>query len=171
MTSGLVTLSLLYAAVTFLALALLLRTRLESRWKSLLIVGFTGLAILSHLGWQRMAGWPTKAPLPERFLYHASSIREPNPAKNDPGLIHVWATELRPDGPAPEPRAYELPYTQEDHREIQQARERIRQGLPQVGRLLRGAEGNGKVAPGKQSASPGAHFVLADLPEPQLPEK
>lgn len=168
---GLIVLSMLYAALTFLVLALLLRTRLAPRWKTLLIVAFTGFAIVSHSAWQQMAGWPTKAPLPERFLYHAASIREPNPATNDPGLIHLWATELRADGPAPEPRAYELPYTKEDHHEIQQARERIRQGLPQVGRMQRGAEGNGKLTPGKQSAGPAPTFVLSDLPEPQLPEK
>lgn len=171
MSNGLVLLSLLYAAVTFLALALLIRTRLPSRWKSLLIVAFTALAVLSHSGWQRMAGWPARAPLPEHFLYHAASIREPNPANNDPGVIHLWATELRPDGPAPEPRAYELPYTPEDHKQVQEARERIRQGLPQVGRLARGAEGNGRLATGKQSATAGASFVLSNLPEPALPEK
>ena len=171
MSTSLVLLSLLYFAVTFLALALLIRTKLEARWKTLLILAFTAMAMLSHRGWQAMAGWPANAPLPERFLYHAASIREPNPAMNDPGVIHLWATELLADGPAPEPRAYILPYTKEDHRQIQEARERIRNGLPQVGRLSHGREGNGKLAEGKQSASPGASFVLTDLPGPALPEK
>jgi hypothetical protein len=171
MSNGLVLLSLLYAAITFLALALLIRSTLAPRWKSLLIVAFTGFAVLSNIGWQRMAGWPVQAPLPEHFLYHAASIREPNAARNDPGVIHLWATELRADGPAPEPRAYEIPYTPEDHQQIQQARERIRQGLPQVGRLARGLDGNGRIAPGKQSATAGPSFVLANLPEPALPEK
>ncbi|GAC1624215.1 MAG: hypothetical protein NVS9B10_09980 [Nevskia sp.] len=171
MSNSLVLLSLLYFAITFLALALLVRTKIQPRWKSLLIVAFTAMAMLSHHGWQQMSGWPAYAPLPERFLYHSASIREPNAAKNDPGLIHLWATELLPDGPAPEPRAYTLPYTKEDHRQVQEARERIRNGLPQVGRLSRGREGNGKLAEGHQSASPGASFVLADLPEPALPEK
>lgn len=171
MSNGLILLSLLYAVLTFFALALLIRTQLGVRSKTLLVLVFTGVAVLSQMGWQRMAGWPTHAELPPRFLYHAASIREPNAGKNDPGLIHLWATELRPDGPAPEPRAYELPYTPEDHQQIQAARERMRQGLPQVGRLARGNEGNGRIANGRQSATAGPSFVLADLPEPALPEK
>lgn len=172
MSNGLVLLSLLYAALTFVTLALLIRTRIEARWKTLLVLAFTGVAMLSHEGWQRMAGWPTAAPLPPRFLYHAASVREPNPAKNDPGLIHLWATELGPTGPVAEPRAYILPYSKEDHQEIQAARERaMRSGLPQVGRLQRGNEGNGRIVTGRQSGAPGSTFRLADLPEPALPEK
>ena len=171
MSQGLVLLSLLYFLLTLLVLTLLIRTQLSARLKSLLIVAFIGAAILSQQGWKRMAGWPTRAELPERFLYHAASVREPNSATGDPGLIHLWATELTASGPAPEPRGYELPYSPEDHKQIQDARERARQqGLPQIGRKGGPRNKSNVVSDAKRSAG-SATFSLADLPDPALPEK
>lgn len=171
MSQGLVLLSLLYFLLALLALALLIRTRLSARLKSLLIIAFVGAAILSQQGWKRMAGWPTRAELPDRFLYHAASVREPNAATGDPGLIHLWATELTPDGPAPAPRSYELPYQPDDHKQIQDARERARQqGLPQIGRKGGPPNKANNVSDTRRSAGAGT-FSLADLPDPALPEK
>lgn len=172
MSNGLVLLSLLYFVLTLLALALLIRTSLPVRLKTLLIVTFIGMAGLSQHGWKQMAGWPTAAPLPERFLYHAASVREPNAATGDPGLIHLWATELTPEGPAPEPRGYLLPYSTEDQKQIQDARERLRQqGLPQIGRKGGSRNKSNVVSDAKRSAGALPSFTLADLPDPALPEK
>ena len=172
MSNGLVLLSLLYFLLAVLVLALMIRTPLATRLKSLLIVAFVGTAILTQHGWKQMAGWPTSAPLPERFLYHAASVREPNAVTGDAGLIHIWATELTPSGPAKEPRAYQLPYAPEDQKQIQDARERIRQnGLPQVGRKGGGRNNSSLVSDAKRSAGALPNFTLADLPNPALPEK
>ncbi len=172
MSHGLVLLSMLYFLLAMLLLSLLIRTEFPARVKTLAIFAFVGMAILSQRGWQQMAGWPTSAPLPERFLYHAASVREPNAATGDPGLIHIWATELRPDGPAQEPRSYQLPYAPEDQKQIQDARERIRQsGLPQIGRKGGGRNNSSLVSDAKRSAGALPNFTLADLPNPALPEK
>lgn len=172
MSNGLVLLSMLYFLVALLALTLLIRTRLSPRLKSMLIIAFIGMAGLSQRGWQQMAGWPTVSPLPDRFLYHAASIREPNAATGDPGLIHIWATELTPDGPAAEPRAYVLPYAAEDQKQIQDARERQRQqGLPQIGRKGGARNQSNVVSDAKRSAGALPSFTLGDLPDPALPEK
>lgn len=171
MSNGLVLLSLLYFVLAMLVLALAIRTAIAPRLKTVLIVAVIGVAILTHHGWQRLAGWPTRAELPDRFLYHAASVREPNAATGDVGLIHLWATELTPEGPAPEPRGYELPYTPEDHKQIQDARERARQqGLPQIGRKGGPRNASNVVSDAKRSAG-AANFQLADLPDPSLPEK
>lgn len=171
MSQGIVLLSLLYFLLVLLALALAIRTSIPARLKTVLILAFIAMAIVTHHAWERLAGWPTKQPLPERFLYHAASVREPNAATGDAGLIHLWATELTPDGPAPEPRGYELPYTPEDHKQIQDARERQRQqGLPQIGRKAGPRNKSNLVSDNKRSAGT-ANFSLADLPDPALPEK
>lgn len=172
MSQGLVLLSLLYFLLALLVLALMIRTALPARLKSLLIVAFIGAAVLSQHGWKQMAGWPSSAPLPDRFLYHAASVREPNAATGDPGLIHIWATELTPSGPAKEPRGYLLPYSAEDQKQVQDARERMRQnGLPQIGRKGGGRNNSSLVSDAKRSAGALPNFTLADLPNPALPEK
>jgi len=171
MSNGLVLLSLLYFSLALLLLALLVRTTLGARLKTVMIVAFVAMAGLSQYGWKQMAGWPTRAVLPERFLYHAASVREPNSATGDPGLIHIWATELTPSGPAKEPRAYELPYSPEDQKQIQDARERQRQqGLPQIGRKA-GVRNKSNVVSDARRTAALASFTLADLPDPALPEK
>lgn len=172
MSQGIVLLSLLYFLLVVLALALVIRTRLPARLKTVLILAFMAMAVVTHHAWERLAGWPTRQPLPERFLYHAASVREPNAATGDPGLIHIWATELTPDGPAAEPRGYELPYQPEDHKQIQDARERQRQqGLPQIGRRKAGPRNTSNVVSDAKRSAGAANFSLADLPDPALPEK
>lgn len=172
MSKGIVLLSLLYFLLVVLALALVIRTTLPARLKTVLILAFVGMAVVTHHAWERLAGWPTQQPLPDRFLYHAASVREPNAATGDPGLIHIWATELTPEGPAPEPRGYELPYQPEDHKQIQDARERQRQqGLPQIGRKASGTRNKSNLVSDDKRSAGSANFTLADLPDPALPEK
>ena len=97
----------------------------KGRWPlKLLLTGF--LAFFSLETWQALdsySGWPAKEAMPQRALLLHAVVREPNPAKHDPGAIFLWVVPLGQDDPGPfaydpisgEPRAYKLPYSRPMH--------------------------------------------------------
>ncbi len=167
-----VLLSGLYAALTLLLLYLLIGGRLPWPARAGLVLLFSGAYFGSWLLWQDLAGWPARAVLPDRFLFHAASITEPDVEKAEPGSIYLWLTELRDEeGPIAKPRAYRVPYLKSLHSEVQEAQMRLRNGMPQVGRRKPDADGQIPMAGTLRREEDDQQFELGNLPSPALPEK
>lgn len=167
MIFGFALLAITYLGLVLAVLALALRAPAPAWTKTLLILVLGAGMFLSYEGWVRLAGWPSDTALPERFLYHAAVVTEPDPDLGVAGKIELWATAIGPDGPAARPRAYLLAYSRPAHNEVQAAQERLRTGSPQIGQSL----GNGLGRGGVGSLDQESPFQLSTVPEPALPEK
>lgn len=172
MTLHLVLLSGLYAALTLLLLYLLIAGRLSWIVRGTLVVLFT----LAYLGswqlWQDLAGWPARAVVPDRFMFHSATILEPDEEKAEKGHIYLWLTALvDEEGPAQKPRAYALPYSQSLHTQVQQAEMRMRNGMMQVGERTNSTDGRFSVVGALKRPEEEQQIQLGNLPSPSLPEK
>ncbi len=133
--------------IAFILLAAVLCLLLiGSKWKwwqklaLIVIVPSFGLAVWASIASYK--GWPTRDALPTKSVVYWTIVREPNPARNDPGAIFLWATSLDAVGrtrnpltyasPGDEPRAYRLPYSRELHLGLQNAQGSMREGRPVV---------------------------------------
>lgn len=171
MTLHLVLLCGLYVGLTLLALYLFIGSRLPYALRAVVVLLMSASYVASWLLWQDMAGWPARAVLPDRFLFHAATVIEPDEEKAEPGSIHVWATALTDDGPEDRPRAYRVAYLRATHAQIQEAEARMRNGLPQVGRRKRETAGGFSVSGAMKRLEEDQQFELGNLPAPALPEK
>lgn len=171
MTLHLVLLCGLYVGLSLLMLYLVIGTRLPWLLRGGLVLVFSASYFASWFLWQDVAGWPARAVLPERFLFHAATVVEPDDERVEAGSIYVWATELTEEGPADKPRAYRVAYLKSLHGQIQEAQARMRNGLPQVGQLKREPEGSRSVAGVMRRQEEEQQFQLGNLPSPALPEK
>ncbi|MGI9509937.1 MAG: hypothetical protein ACR2QJ_11400 [Geminicoccaceae bacterium] len=139
-------LSGLYTSLAFLLLGLQLRSGWSWPMKTAAICLTLPATIGTFLAIQAHLGWPSDASLPPRFQLHAALIDEPAAAQDGDGAIFLWLTPMT-DAPSddravaetsarPErrPRAFDLPYTRELHREVDSMRERLARGDLVVGR-------------------------------------
>lgn len=169
--------SLLSIVVCYALLALgLLALCLWSRWpgwvKSAAIVTFAALSMLNYQAMAGLLGFPMVGQPPAKFLFHSAVVVPPDPSQQQAGRIFLWATDMRSDGPARQPRSYELPYDQASDREVLAAREKIRGGTAQIGTLedtpaSAGIEGTGD----RVTRVVKPRLKLADRPDPALPDK
>ena len=105
------------------------------------------------------AGWPSDDRLPDKFLVHWITIKEPDKKTKEDGYIYIWATVLSNQEKEvegwkqyllsfgvqdfTEPRAYRTPYTREGHERGEDALKKIKNGQPVMGRN-NGKKGKGK---------------------------
>ena len=182
----------LVAAYVIVAL-LLLALNLNSRWswviKALAIVLVSGLYLVTYYSFPPLLGWPTSQQLPKRFNLIAVYVQEPDKTSGRAGEILLWAADMAAGPRGAEPRAYRVPFTPELHQKVEEAGNKIRKGLPQLGELKeenvpehatpatanQGAQIQAG-APGKpaDTAHGGQDSVVIefyDLPDPLFPEK
>lgn len=171
MTLHLVLLCGLYVGLTLLVLYLLIGSRLPYALRAVVVLLMSASYFASWHLWQDLAGWPARAVLPDRFLFHAATVIEPDEEKAEPGSIYVWATALTDDGPERKPRGYRVAYLKSTHAQVQEAEARMRNGLPQVGKRKREAQGQFSVAGAMKRMEEEQQFELGNLPAPALPEK
>lgn len=142
-----------------------------SRWpawlKGLLVVATTAFYFYADDAVHALWGWPSGDALPERFVLLAAVIDEPD-AKH-PGGLYVWVNALENGRPAPQPRAYRLPYSKDLHALLDEGLKKVRQGVSQMGSAepKTGPRGFAWLRPGGDEQL----VKLRDLPVPQLPEK
>jgi hypothetical protein len=173
MTADLLVIIALYIALGLLAsiLAALARIPLSAKLAIVLLVGASYFG--SWHTWRALTGWPSEEALPDDFLFHSATIVEPDAKTGLGGAIYLWVTRLSADGPQGLPRAFHVPYERSTHEQIQAARERLREGHPQVGHRRRPEDG----VDGPESQAADAHaqaapaFTLRTAPVPALPEK
>jgi len=186
-------LSLAYVLLSALLLVVLARLPIWRIAKIAAIVvasTFYGVVFFTTQG---LLGWSAPVAVPARFQVLWTRVIEPNPARNNPGAIHLWVEELDDSNlPSGVPRAYLLPYSVDLARRVSGAQEEIEKGRPQGGRAqFFGAPSNEQMgaAPVNAAAPPGGDpsgggvldpaFLggqsksvdLAPLPRPKLPPK
>lgn len=145
-----------------------------------------------------LTGWSTKDDMPEQFLVHWALTKEPNKFTKEEGSIYFWVSELDENHKvktsknfsfvaphAPEPRTYNLPYTEELHKQVASITKMLKQGKQVVGKGKgmieeggddsnekqgdkKGKGGNGK---GAFSFSQEQKLHFYELPPPKIPEK
>jgi hypothetical protein len=105
--------------------------------------------------------------LPEKFVLLAAVIEEPSKGKE--GALYVWVNAIENGKPAPQPRAYKLPYAKDLHALLAEGMKKVRQGVTQMGSAepKRGPKGLSWLRPGSDEQN----VKIRDLPAPQLPEK
>jgi hypothetical protein len=117
---------LFVACFMFLASVLLLGVIYSrTHWlaKALLVSSSLVFSAFFYIAYVASLGYPTMAQPPELFRYISSVVREPYPAKDDPGAIYVWLTT---DDVVP--RAIALPYSTETRRLMAMAKKRTAEG-------------------------------------------
>lgn len=161
-----------YVAIAALLIGLLIHGRWPVWVKLGCVLLVTSLYFVNYESLRGLMGWPTQTQMPARFLLLASSVTEPDKTTGEKGVIYVWATSLEDDYPADEPRAYELPYEQTLHSQLEDALKNMRKGVLQLGEATTVDE-NGKQIPRDTSrfARQEQTVLFYDLPDRKLPEK
>ena len=117
---------LFVACFMFLASVLLLGVIYSrAHWlaKALLVGSSLVFSAFFYIAYVASLGYPTTAQLPELFRYVSSMVREPYPAKDDPGAIYIWLTT---DGMIP--RSVAIPYSTETRRMMAVAKKLTAEG-------------------------------------------
>ncbi len=172
MTPSLVLLMVCSALLALLVLALVLFTQRAWWLKLVALVLVAGFALLGRDSLTGMLGYPTPGRLPGYFQFHQAVVAAPNKTTGEKGAIYLWATTLEPDGPAAEPRAYELPYDKDMAKLLGESQRRVREGVAQLGRRVDGESRDGlglltRLFSNTRTVS----VVMHDLTDPALPEK
>lgn len=157
----------LYVAAVFAATLALMFSRWAWWAKAGLVAAALGLWVAASGALDDVWGRPSRDALPERFVLLAAVFDEPRDAF--PGALYVWVNEIVDGAPAPEPRAYRLPYSKDLHAMLNEAMKKVRQGVSQMGTAepKRGPKGYSWLRPGHDEQD----VKIRDLPVPQLPEK
>ena len=91
-----------------------------------------------------LQGWPTKEPLPAKFLLHWAVVEEGNKQTDTPGNIYLWVEDIGdkkknnvfsflPKEMTDKPRVYKIPYDRNTHEQLQKALEGMKKGKRFVG--------------------------------------
>jgi hypothetical protein len=140
-------LTIAYAVIGALLLALLVYARLPWPAKAAAIVVTSSFYLVSFVGARGLLGWSSPDPLPPRFKLLHARIVEPHSLEGEPGAIHLWVEELGDDGrPSAIPRAYRLPYDAKLAEKTEKAIAAGAEGRPQGGRTADFGTGEGGVA-------------------------
>lgn len=171
-TSVLASLLTVYVFLCFGLLVLLLATRWAWWLKALMVALTTVFYFVGQQAFWAVAGWPSEQDLPRRFVLLSAVFDEPNPQRGHDGAIHVWLTPLDDETPAPQPRAYRLPYEKDLRRILDDGLRKTRDGNTQLGSAepVRGPRA-GSLAWLLPSGESKVKITLKDLPRVQLPEK
>ena len=131
-TSGLVA---AYVAVALLLLVLNLNARWSWAVKASAIALVSALYIVTYYSIPPLLGWPTDQALPKRFHLLAVDVQEPDKASGRSGHIFLWARDLIESNDGAEPRAYRLAYNAALGKTVQDAGDKVRKGMSQIGEV------------------------------------
>lgn len=191
--TGILGLTLAYVLLSTLLLAVLIRLPIPRLAKIAAIVAASVFYGVVFFAARDLLGWSAPVAMPDRFQVLWTRVIEPNPARDNPGAIHLWVEALDDANlPSGEPRAFRLPYSVELARRVSAAQAEIEQDRPQGGRAQYfGAPANEPMgaAPVNAAAPPGGDpsggglfdpaflgaqsksVTLEPLPKPKLPPK
>ena len=142
-----IALTVAYALIGALLLALLVYARLPWPAKAAAIVVTSCFYVVSFYGTRGLLGWSSRDPLPPRFKLLQARIVEPHSLEGEPGAIHLWVEALDDDNrPSGVPRAYRLPYNARLADKTEKAIAASAEGKPQGGRTADYGTGEGGVA-------------------------
>lgn len=172
MTPTILLISLCYAALAVLLVALCLHTRWPFLIKTVMILLSAVFALATHDAIDAMLGYAVSGRLPERFLFHHAVIVPPDRAAGRAGAIYLWATALTPDGPLEAPRAYALPFDKDTYEMLTESLKRAKAGIAQMGSAQGAVPRPGGNALSQWLSGRGPQTLrMVDKPDPALPEK
>ena len=129
MTFTILTLTAAYALVAALLAYLLLLSRLHWVFKALATVATVALIPLTFYGVGELRGLPSDGAIPDSFRMLWAQVIEPNPLKGEKGNVFLWLQTLDKDNfPLGQPRAYQLPYSDDLKIKVNEAMGKIAQG-------------------------------------------
>jgi hypothetical protein len=128
-------LSLAYVLLSVLLLAVLIWLPIRRPVKIVAILAASAVYVVVFFAAQGLLGWSAPVAVPDRFQVLWTRVLEPNPARGEPGAIHLWLEELDDANlPSGVPRAYLLPYSRDLAGRVSAAQAEIEKGHPQGGR-------------------------------------
>jgi len=137
-TASALVLTLAYVAVAVLLLNMNLATRHGRFLKAAVIVVVSLFYFGAWHGYRGLVGWPSPDPLPETFRVLWISIEDPDKIGDEPGAIYYWVRELDAAGLASgPPRAFVVPWDEEDAEAAQAALDQMEEGESFDGRRTR----------------------------------
>jgi hypothetical protein len=129
MTFTILSLTAAYALVAALLAYLLLVSRLHWVFKALATAATVALIPLTFNGVGELRGLPTDGPIPFSFRMLWAQVIEPNPLQSEKGHVFLWLQTLDADNfPVGQPRAYQLPYSDDLKIKVNDAMGKIAQG-------------------------------------------
>ena len=129
MTFTIVALTAAYALVAALLAYLMLLSRLHWVFKVLATVATVALIPLTYYSVGELRGLPTDGAIPASFRMLWAEVSEPNPLKGEKGDVFLWLQTLDADNyPLGQPRAWQLPYSDDLKIKVNDAMSKIAQG-------------------------------------------
>jgi hypothetical protein len=159
MTGAILGLTAGFVFVVVLLLSLNLRTPFHWSIKAGVVLLALIFYIITLYSLPGFYGWPTKEPLPQKFLLVGMEIREPRNEVDD-GVIYMWIVPLLEKDS--KPRAFELPYSRELHTRLTAAKKRMDFGHNMAGELEEEVKANGK-----RGGLPRFYFIEKQRPPPK----
>jgi hypothetical protein len=107
------------AYVLIVVFLLLISLRSPYRWQykaGIILVCSLFYGVIWHT-LPKLQGWPIDDPVPDEFRLISKHIVQPNKLKDSEGAIYMWVIDLAEDAD-PMPRAYQLPYKEELHKDL-----------------------------------------------------
>jgi hypothetical protein len=161
------------AAYILLAL-LLLSINLYSKWswqvKAIAIVITSAFYVISYYSFPPILGWPTTQNPPAQFRLIAAHVVQPNKEAGKSGAVYIWLTEIENMTDLPEPRAYELQYSNELHERIVNVKSKLDKDIAQMGEFKDPDDTFNQVDEQKRGVK-SVHIEFYDLPDPLFPDK
>jgi hypothetical protein len=112
MTFTILSLTAAFALVATLLAYLLLLSRLHWVFKALATVSTIALIPLTFHGIGELRGLPSDGPIPSNFTLLWAQVVEPNMLQGEKGRVFLWLQTLDNENyPVGQPRAYQLPYS------------------------------------------------------------
>lgn len=136
MTFTILSLTAAYALVAALLAYVVLLSRLHWVFKALATVATVALIPLTFNGVGELRGLPTDGPIPFSFRMLWAQVIEPNPLQSEKGNVFLWLQTLDADNfPLGQPRAYQLPYSDDLKIKVNEAMGKIAQGEEIQGKI------------------------------------
>jgi len=136
MTFTILSLTAAYALVAALLAYVLLLSRLHWFFKALATVATVVLIPLTFNGIGELRGLPSDGPIPSSFRMLWAQVTEPNPLQHEKGDVFLWLQTLDAENfPVGQPRAYQLPYSDDLKVKVGDAMAKIAQGQQIEGKI------------------------------------
>ncbi len=153
---------------------LLLSINLYSKWswpvKAVTIIITSAFYVVTYYSFPPLLGWPTSQQPPAQFRLIAAHVSQPNKEMGKEGSIYLWLTEIKNMTDSPEPRAYELQYSNELHEKIINVNAKLDKDIAQLGEFKDPDDTFNQVDEQKRGVK-SVEIEFYDLPDPLFPDK
>ena len=136
MTFTILSLTAAYALVAALLAYVLLLARLHWFFKALATVATAALIPLTFNAIGELRGLPSDGPIPPSFRMLWAEVTEPDALQHEKGNVFLWLQTLDANNfPLGQPRAYQLPYSDDLQIKVKDAMAKIAQGQQVQGEI------------------------------------